>query len=102
MDVPIGRNQDKPSHCKKREVFYDWLAQNIQINGIKSITRDINFDDKKFRSGGIRLQYPPTLTQLAGVKEGILLEIGFDDITPHFPRDISSWAYDFGSTKVSI
>jgi hypothetical protein len=102
MDVPIGRNQDKPAHCKKREGFYDWLAQNIQINGIKSVTRDTTFDDKKFRSGGIRLHYPTTLTQLAGVKDGILLEVGFDDITPHFPRDISSWAYDFGSTKVSV
>jgi hypothetical protein len=29
-----------------------------------------------------------------GVKVGILLEVGFDDVTPNNPLTISSWAYD--------
>jgi len=31
-----------------------------------------------------------------------LLEVGFDDITPNFPRTISSWAYDYAVGKVPI
>ena len=31
---------------------------------------------------------------LHGVKEGILLEVGFDDTAPNQPCDISSWALD--------
>ena len=38
-----------------------------------------------------------------GLKEGILLEAGFDDTFPNSPRTISSWAYDDGSkTSVAI
>jgi hypothetical protein len=36
------------------------------------------------------------------LKDGILLEVGFDDVTPNSPRDISSWAYDFAFNKVPI
>jgi hypothetical protein len=31
---------------------------------------------------------------LNGLKDGILLELGFDDTSPNQPVDISSWAYD--------
>jgi Nucleotidyl transferase AbiEii toxin, Type IV TA system len=36
------------------------------------------------------------------MREGILLELGFDDVTPNSPRDISSWAYDYAATKIEI
>lgn len=36
------------------------------------------------------------------MKDGILLEVGFDDITPNFPKTISSWAYDYAVGKVPI
>jgi hypothetical protein len=73
------------------------------IEGINQVNRDTNFDDeKKYRSGGIRLFYKSKNSPLKGVKEGILLEVGFDDITPNEPLDISSWAYDFAIGKVDI
>lgn len=46
------------------------------------------------RSAGIRLNYPSSSPALAGIKTGILLELGFDDTTPNRPVTISSWAYD--------
>ena len=47
------------------------------------------------RSAGIRLFYSPRAAALAGVKDGILLELGFDDTAPNRPVTISSWALDF-------
>ena len=40
--------------------------------------------------------------QLSGLKDGILLEVGFDDVTPNIATDISSWAYDDAVDKVDI
>jgi hypothetical protein len=102
MDVKSGRNQDKPEQCDSRKKFYDWLASTIKIDGIDRVLRDTAFDDSKYRSGGIRLYYKNHIGQLFGVKEGILLEVGFDDITPNFLKTISSWAYDFAASKVPI
>lgn len=102
LDVKTGRNQDKPSHCESRKLFYDWLSQTIQIDGIEKVWRDEAFDDPKYRSGGIRLHYQSLSGSLAGLKDGILLEVGFDDITPNQPVDISSWAFDYAREKVSI
>lgn len=102
MDVKSGRNQDKPEQCESRKNFYDWLASTIKIDGIEKVLRDTAFDDSKYRSGGIRLHYKNNSGQLSGIKDGILLEVGFDDITPNFPKTISSWAYDFAVSKVPI
>jgi hypothetical protein len=102
MNVKIGRNQDKPAQCESRRRFYDWLVETIKIDGIASVERDTTFDDPKFRSGGIRLNYQNTTGQLPGLKEGILLEVGFDDVSPNYLKDISSWAYDTAVGKVSV
>lgn len=102
LEVKTGRNHDKEAHILSRKNFYDWLAGQIKIDGIESVTRDTEFDDEKYRSGGIRLNYKSTTNQIVGLKDGILLELGFDDITPNFPRTISSWAYDFAKDKVDI
>jgi hypothetical protein len=37
-----------------------------------------------------------------GLREGVLLELGFDDVTPNVAKDISSWAYDYAAGKVDI
>ncbi len=95
MDVKIGRNQDKPAHIASRKAYYDELAKRISIPGIDSVERDTFFDDDKMRSAGIRLSYSPRAAALAGVKDGILLELGFDDTAPNRPFTISSWALDF-------
>ncbi|MBN8648647.1 MAG: nucleotidyl transferase AbiEii/AbiGii toxin family protein [Caulobacterales bacterium] len=102
LEVKTWRNHDKEPHIQSRKNFYDWLASEIKIDGIESVIRDIEFDDEKYRSGGIRLIYKSTTNQIAGLKDGILLELGFDDITPNSPRTISSWAYDFAEDKVDI
>ncbi|MEB2401945.1 MAG: nucleotidyl transferase AbiEii/AbiGii toxin family protein [Alcaligenaceae bacterium] len=94
MDVKIGRNQDKPAHVASRRAYYDELAARIRIPGIVGVERDAQFDDDKMRSAGIRLVYTPRAAALAGVKDGILLELGFDDTAPNRPVTISSWALD--------
>ena len=94
MDVKTGRNQDKPAHVVSRRAYYDELAVRIRIPGIDSVERDTQFDDDKMRSAGIRLIYTPRASALAGVKDGILLELGFDDTAPNRPVTISSWALD--------
>ena len=55
--------------------------------------RDSQFDDAKLRSAGIRLLYETQVPQLSGIKEGILLELGFDDTAPNRPVTISSWPF---------
>lgn len=90
----------KAHHIASRKQFYDWLAENIQIEGIVEATRDQAFDDDKYRSGGIRLHYESVFDTPVGLKEGILLEVGFDDTQPNQPRMISSWAFDKASESV--
>ncbi len=92
--VKIGRNHNKLAHCISRKDFYDWLAETIAIDGIVNVERDVAFDDDKYRSGGIRLYYKNATGLSKGIKHGILLEVGFDDVKPNEPRRISSWAFD--------
>lgn len=80
LDVKTGKNQDKPAHIASRSRFYDWLTQIIRIPGIEAVQRDAEFDDAKLRSAGIRLIYPTRFASLAGVKPGILLELGFEGV----------------------
>lgn len=102
LDVKAGRNHTKLAHVESRRRFYDWLAETINIDGILEVVRDHAFDDKQYRSGGIRLHYATQSETLPGLKEGILLEVGFDDVIPNMPTNISSWAYDYAVDKVAI
>lgn len=102
QDVKVGRNQNKDAHVASRRAYYDWLAATIKIDGIIDVSRDHDFDDEKLRSGGIRLRYTEVAEQARDIKEGILLEVGFDDVTPNVNQDISSWAYDFASTRTDL
>jgi predicted nucleotidyltransferase component of viral defense system len=95
MEINENPNNNKPRNIQKRKDFYDGLANDIKINGIISVTRDEAFDDvRQYRSGGIRLNYESRTDDVEGVKEGILLEVGFDTVTPNNPVTISSWAYE--------
>jgi hypothetical protein len=100
--VYIGQNQNKNIHRDSRRHFYDWLAQNLKIDGVVKSERDTAFDDDKYRSGGIRLYYQTSYNHPKDLKEGILLEVGFDDVTPNFPKIVSSWAYEYAEKKVDI
>lgn len=96
-NVKTGRNQDKPAQQASRQAYFDWLAQEMSTRhmpGIVSIERDTEYDDVKFCSAGIRLAYRVQTEYLQGVKDGILLEVGFDDTAPNTPCDLSSWALD--------
>jgi hypothetical protein len=53
-------------------------------------------------SGGIRRFYDSIADPVEGLKDGVLLEAGFDDVSPNEPNDISSWAYDYAVGKVDI
>jgi hypothetical protein len=101
-DVKTGRNQTKPAQLQSRRDFYDWLAATIRIDGIDKVERDTAFDNKDFFSGGIRLFYNSTTETVDDLKEGVLLEVGFDDVTPNEAKDISSWAYDNAARKIEI
>jgi hypothetical protein len=95
----MGINEDpknnKPNNIEARKKFYDWLAQEIKIDGITYAERDHAFDDAvSYRSGGVRLIYRNSTEAIDGVKDGILLEAGFDKVTPNVKLTISSWAYD--------
>ena len=103
QDVKTGRNQTNPGQVKTRKDFYDWLAKTIKIDGIEKVERDTAFDNKDYFSGGIRLFYKGINKLAAGLREGVLLEAGFDDVTPNTAKDISSWVYDHAvGRKVDI
>ncbi len=91
------KNQNEKNILKKKE-YYDQLAQEIKIDGIVEIKRDTDFDDpKRYNSGGIRLYYPRQMPPIEDLKEGILLEAGYDTVAPNHQVTISSWAYDYAS-----
>lgn len=101
-DVKTGRNQTKPAHVQSRRDFYDWLAKTIRIDGIEKVERDTEFDNRTLMSAGIRLYYKTHTRASADLRPGVLLELGFDDVTPSAKKDISSWLYDYAADKVKI
>tara|TARA_R110002051_G_scaffold63132_5_gene114926 strand:- start:29782 stop:30570 length:789 start_codon:yes stop_codon:yes gene_type:complete len=97
MALKVNENpkNTKENSVQSRKNFYDWLAAYIKIDGIVKVERDPAFDDESYyRSGGIRLFYEAKTGNLEGIKDGILLEAGFDTVTPNTQLLISSWAFD--------
>lgn len=100
VQVRTLKNQDKERDRQSRKDFYDYLSANIRIPGIVNVSRDTMFDAlPKYFSGGIRLYYDAKFPSDGSAKEGVLLEVGFDDIIPNQPLDISSWVLDFAMAK---
>lgn len=99
-DLPVGRNHTKPAHVAQRQAFFDGLVDRLTIPGFIAVERDPEFDDPtgQMRGAGIRLRYPEINPLPEGVKTGILLEAGFDQVTPNRPCFISSWAWDRAAT----
>lgn len=95
MGINENPKNTKPANVAKRKAFYDYLAGTLKIDGITAVERDIVFDDTEYyRSGGIRLNYASVTEKVQGVKEGILLEAGFDRVQPNSRVTITSWAYE--------
>jgi hypothetical protein len=93
--LPIEGKDDKTEVREGRKAFYDLLSAKIQIDGIIKVERDTAFDDtEKYRSGGIRLYYTSYAQAINGLKDGILLEAGFDTVAPNRSVTISSWVMD--------
>jgi hypothetical protein len=100
--VKTGRNQTKHPYVESRRKFYEWLVKTIKIDGIQKVARDTAFDGTHLFSGGIRLSYKSITPPVDDLREGVLLEAGFDTVTPNTPKDISSWAYDYAAAKIDI
>lgn len=94
FEVKTEKNHKKKPHQETRRKFYDWLASEIKIEGAIAIERDLNFDDDQYRSGGIRIYYPSMFQSNATLKEGVLLELGFDQTTPCETVEFMSWVGD--------
>lgn len=95
--VYSGKNQDEKKHRDSRENYFNWISEYLtsRVHGITEAKRDAAFDDQpKFRNGGIRLLYQPQFEGTEGIKNGVLLEVGFDRTAPNQPCEISSWAYE--------
>ncbi len=95
MKVSSGPNHDKPAHIESRRRFFEALKNKIKISGIKAVDRDTEYDDQKLRNAGLRLRYDSFYGSVQGLKDGILLEVGFDQTSPHHGVTISSWALEF-------
>ena len=99
--VHIGKNKTKQFHIDSRRNFFDGLAEELSIPGIISVDRDTEFDDhERYRNAGIRLNYDSHFDSVDGLKDGILLEVGFDQTQPSEALPISSWAYERGAASV--
>lgn len=57
-------------------------------------------DIRRHRGAGIRLVYASRNAFVEGLKDVVVLELGFDDLAPNQPRDISSRAYDDAAGRV--
>ena len=87
---------DKTEVREGRKAFYDLFSKKILIDGIIQVERDTAFDDtEKYRSGGIRLYYTSYTDVINGLKDGILLEAGFDTVAPNRPVTVSSWVMNY-------
>lgn len=95
LGINENPNNQNKGNIQKKKSYYDQLAGEIKIDGITEVNRDTDFDDKnRYNSGGIRLIYQRLTDPIEGVKEGILLEAGYDNVAPNMPVTISSWAYE--------
>lgn len=96
-------SKNKQIHKKyisTRVLFFDDLSKKISIPNMQS-SRDKNFDDELFRNAGISLDYKSFFEVPNGIKQSVLLEVGFDVVAPNTPIDISSWAYEKAKNAVT-
>lgn len=94
-NVKTGPNHDKPAHIDGRAKFYADTSNTLKVPGL-SFERDTNFDDPtgKMRSAGIKAIYSSFFNGDPSLKPGVILELGFDQTTPHISCDITSWAFE--------
>jgi len=95
LEINENPKNTNVKNIEKKKGYYETLAGEITIDGIVSVARDTAFDDtNRYNSGGIRLHYNRLTGPVEGLKDGILLEAGYDNVAPNAPVTISSWAYE--------
>ena len=99
LKVDTNPNHDKPQHIELRRVFYEKLPDKIKVPAIMTVDRDTTFDDEVLRNAGLRLSYETLFGSIAGLKDGILLEVGSDQTAPNQALTISSWIVRFAEIK---
>ncbi|HWO30973.1 MAG TPA: nucleotidyl transferase AbiEii/AbiGii toxin family protein [Candidatus Acidoferrum sp.] len=99
LQVDTNPNHDKPKHIESRRMFYEKLRDKINILGITAVERDTTYDDETLRNAGLRLSYKTHFGPIAGLKDGILLEVGFDQTTPNRTVTISAWVNQFADAR---
>ncbi len=99
LQVDTNPNHEKPKHVESRRQFFDKLRDKIKIPGITAVARDSTYDDESLRNSGLRLSYDTCFGSIPGLKDGILLEVGFDQTTPNRAVTISSWVVQFADSK---
>jgi hypothetical protein len=99
LKVDTNPNHENPQHIDSRRLFFEKLREKINIPGITAVERDTSYDDSKLRNAGLRLRYENLFGSIAGLKDGILLEVGFDQTSPNRACTISSWIVRFAGIK---
>src|SRR5258708_17700401 len=99
LQVDTNPNHEKPQQVESRRQFFDKLRDKINIPGITAVERDMTYDDETLRNAGLRLHYETLFGSIPGLKDGILLEVGFDQTTPNRAVTISSWVVQFADAK---
>lgn len=96
-NVKSGKNHDRQLHIESRRKFFEKIANQLCVPDL-IFYRDFSFDDLiKMRGAGIRAEYTSLFLKMPELKEGIVLELGFDQTTPHMLCDITSWAFEKAS-----
>ncbi|MCX7120829.1 MAG: nucleotidyl transferase AbiEii/AbiGii toxin family protein [Gammaproteobacteria bacterium] len=93
--VKTGKNIDKPAQIESRKQFFDTITKTLNVPAMR-FYREFNFDDTsgKMRNAGIKAEYTSLFGGDISLKEGVILELGFDQTRPFIPCDITSWALD--------
>lgn len=93
--VKTGKNNDKPAYIDSRRHFFDTVAKKLNVPAL-SFYRESSFDDPsgKMRSAGIKAEYTSFFGGDISLKDGVILELGFDQTTPFVKCDITSWVID--------
>jgi hypothetical protein len=94
-EVKIGKNHDKQMHIDSRSNFFDLMSNILNVTGLK-FNREHSFDDKtgKMRSAGIKAEYSSFFGKDVSLKDGVILELGFDQTTPFVSCNITSWVFE--------
>ncbi len=99
LQFDTNPSHEKPQHVESRRQFFEKLRDKINIPGFTTVERDTTYDDETLRNAGLRLRYETHFGSIPGLKDGILLEVGFDQTTPNRAVTISSWVVQFAEVK---